>query len=91
MKRLLNVHFDLGSFMPLREGVYQVLRTAIVEGDLTPGQHLAEQQLAEELGVSRTPVREALRRLALEGFVMVVPRRGGLCSRFMFKRYERPI
>ncbi len=77
MRKLLNVNFDLDSFVPLREGVYQALRAAIVEGDLSPGQHLAEQQLAEELGVSRTPVREALRRLALEGFVVMVPRRGG--------------
>lgn len=76
MRKLLNVNFDLDSFVPLREGVYQALRVAIVEGDLSPGQHLAEQQLAEELGVSRTPVREALRRLALEGFVVMVPRRG---------------
>ena len=63
MRKLLNVNFDLDSFVPLREGVYQALRAAIVEGDLSPGQHLAEQQLAEELGVSRTPVR-SLRRLA---------------------------
>ncbi|HKM38705.1 MAG TPA: GntR family transcriptional regulator, partial [bacterium] len=40
--------------MPLREGVYQILRSSIVEGDLAPGEHLAEQQLAAELGVSRT-------------------------------------
>ena len=92
MKRLLNVHFDLGSFMPLREGVYQVLRTAIVEGDLTPGQHLAEQQLAEELGVRRTPVREALRRWGLVGCGLVVPRRGayvaGLCLKDMNDLFE---
>lgn len=76
MKKMLNINLNLGNYLPLWEGVYQVIREAIVEGTLAPGQHLAEQQLAQELGVSRTPVREALRRLALEGFVVMVPRRG---------------
>jgi DNA-binding GntR family transcriptional regulator len=71
--------------MPLREGVYQILRSSIVEGDLAPGEHLAEQQLAAELGVSRTPVREALRRLALEGFVVMVPRRGAYVAGLSLK------
>ena len=62
MKKVLNVNFNLGNYLPLWEGVYQALREAIVGGTLAPGQRLAEQQLAEELGVSRTPVREALRR-----------------------------
>jgi DNA-binding GntR family transcriptional regulator len=52
------------------------LRAAIVEGVLKPGERLMEIQLAEELGVSRTPVREAIRKLELEGFVVMVPRRG---------------
>ena len=47
MKRILNVNVNLGDYMPLWEGVYQILREAIVEGDLLPGEHLAEQQLAE--------------------------------------------
>lgn len=85
MKRLLSTDLDLGSYMPLWEGVYKVLRQAIVEGALAPGQHMAEQQLAEELGVSRTPVREALRRLALEGFVVMVPRRGAYVAGLSLK------
>ncbi len=85
MKRILNVNVNLGDYMPLWEGVYQILREAIVEGDLLPGEHLAEQQLAEELGVSRTPVREALRRLALEGFVVMVPRRGSYVAGLSLK------
>lgn len=85
MKKVLNINLDLGNYLPLWEGVYQVLREAIVEGTLAPGQHLAEQQLAEELGVSRTPVREALRRMALEGFVVMVPRRGAYVAGMSLK------
>lgn len=69
----------------LWEAAYQSLRGAIVRGDLAPGERLAEQQLAEELGASRTPVREALRRLALEGFVVLIPRRGAYVAELSFK------
>lgn len=61
---------------PLRELVFEALREAIVKGDLAPGERLMEVQLAEELGVSRTPVREAIRRLELEGYAVMVPRKG---------------
>ncbi|MEJ2866156.1 GntR family transcriptional regulator [Actinomycetospora sp. OC33-EN08] len=52
------------------------LRESILRGDLAPGAHLGEVELAERLGVSRTPVREALSRLAAEGLVEVLPHRG---------------
>lgn len=61
---------------PLRDLVFEALREAIVNGTLAPGERLMEVQLAEELGVSRTPVREAIRRLELEGYVVMVPRKG---------------
>ncbi|AOY75184.1 GntR family transcriptional regulator [Clostridium formicaceticum] len=64
------------NYKPLRELVFQHLREAILEGKLEPGRRLMEMQLAEELGVSRTPVREAIRKLELEGLVMMVPRKG---------------
>lgn len=70
---------------PLWEAVYRTLREAIVLGDLPPGERLAEQKLAEALGTSRTPVREALRRLALEGFVVLVPRRGAYVASVSLK------
>ncbi len=73
-RRLLPIRLD--SYQPLREVVCETLRAAIVEGVLKPGERLMEIQLAEELGVSRTPVREAIRKLELEGFVVMVPRRG---------------
>lgn len=66
----------LDSYQPLREVVCEALREAIRNGVLKPGERLMEIQLAEELGVSRTPVREAIRKLELEGYVVMMPRRG---------------
>lgn len=60
----------------LRDAVFETLREAILKGILSPGQHLMEMQLAHQLGVSRTPVREAIRMLELEGLVVMVPRKG---------------
>ncbi|HWR08771.1 GntR family transcriptional regulator [Sporomusa sp.] len=73
-RRLVPIKLD--SYKPLREVVAETLREAIVNGILKPGERLMEIQLAEELGVSRTPVREAIRKLELEGFVVMIPRRG---------------
>lgn len=73
-RRLLPIKLD--SYQPLREVVAETLRDAIIQGTLKPGERLMETQLAEELGVSRTPVREAIRKLELEGFVVMIPRRG---------------
>lgn len=66
----------LDAYKPLREVVSEALRQAIQEGVLKPGERLMEIQLADELGVSRTPIREAIRKLELEGFVVMIPRRG---------------
>jgi DNA-binding GntR family transcriptional regulator len=55
---------------------YSEIRSKIVEGVFPPGSHLEEESIAEAVGVSRTPVREALRRLASEGFVEFVPHQG---------------
>lgn len=66
----------LDSYQPLREVVCETLREAIRTGILQPGERLMEIKLAEELGVSRTPVREAIRKLELEGYVIMMPRRG---------------
>lgn len=66
----------LEGYQPLRDMVFDVLMNAIMQGQLSPGERLLEVQLADEMGVSRTPVREAIRRLELEGFVVMVPRKG---------------
>lgn len=71
-----NLKVAIGDYLPLRDVVFQTLRQAILKGELEPGERLMEIQLAERLGVSRTPVREAIRKLELEGLVVMVPRKG---------------
>lgn len=66
----------LDSYKPLRELVCENIRQAIIDGTFSSGERLMEIQLADEMGVSRTPVREAIRKLELEGFVVMIPRRG---------------
>ena len=67
---------QLDSYKPLRELVCENIRQAIIDGTFSPGERLMEIQLADEMGVSRTPVREAIRKLEQEGFVVMIPRRG---------------
>jgi DNA-binding GntR family transcriptional regulator len=76
---------EFNSYKPLSEIVYDKLRTAIIEGTLNPGERLMEVQLAEEMGISRTPVREAIRKLELDGFVVMVPRKGTYVSTLSLK------
>lgn len=66
----------MNEYLPLRDVVFNTLRQAILRGELKPGERLMEIQLANKLGVSRTPIREALRKLELEGLVNMVPRNG---------------
>jgi len=74
MEDILKV--NVNEYLPLRDVVFNTLRQAILKGELEPGERLMEIQLAERLGVSRTPVREAIRKLELEGLVNMVPRKG---------------
>lgn len=67
---------NLDNYKPLREIVFENIRKAIIEGVLKPGERLMEIQLSQQLGVSRTPVREAIRMLELEGLVVMLPRKG---------------
>ena len=67
---------DMNEYLPLRDVVFNTLRQAILKGELKPGERLLEIALAERLGVSRTPVREAMRKLEQEGLVVMIPRRG---------------
>lgn len=66
----------MNEYLPLRDVVFNTLRQAILKGELEPGERLMEIQLAERLGVSRTPIREAIRKLELEGLVLMIPRKG---------------
>ncbi|WP_265445950.1 GntR family transcriptional regulator [Acetivibrio straminisolvens] len=67
---------NLNDYKPLREVIFDTLREAIIAGELKPGERLMEVKLAEKMGVSRTPVREAIRKLELEGLVEMLPRKG---------------
>ena len=71
-----NLQIQMNDFLPLRDVVFNTLRQAILTGDLKPGERLMEIHLANKLGVSRTPIREAIRKLELEGLVTMIPRRG---------------
>jgi DNA-binding GntR family transcriptional regulator len=62
--------------VPLRQSVHDALIDLIVGGDLPPGQHLVETDLARQLGVSRQPIREALHRMEAEGWVDLRPSQG---------------
>lgn len=73
-RKLLPIKLD--GYKPLRDVVFENLRDAIITQVLKPGERLMEIQLADEMGVSRTPVREAIRKLELEGLVVMVPRKG---------------
>ena len=67
---------EIDDFLPLRDVVFKTLRQGILTGELKPGERLMEIHLANKLGVSRTPIREAMRKLELEGLVTMIPRRG---------------
>ncbi len=72
----MKLNLKIDEYLPLREVVFNTLRQAIIQGEFQPGERLMEVTLANKLGVSRTPVREAIRMLELEGLVVMIPRRG---------------
>lgn len=64
----------------LRERILETIREAILKGELKPGEKVAEPELAERFGISRTPIREAFRQLESEGYLTVVPRKGAVVA-----------
>ncbi|HYF84093.1 MAG TPA: GntR family transcriptional regulator [Clostridia bacterium] len=79
------LELKLDNYKPLREIVFESVRGAIISGVLKPGERLMEVQLAEKLGVSRTPIREAIRKLELEGLVIMMPRKGAYVADLSLK------
>lgn len=79
------LELKLDNYKPLREVVFESVRGAIISGVLKPGERLMEVQLAEKLGVSRTPIREAIRKLELEGLVIMMPRKGAYVADLSIK------
>jgi DNA-binding GntR family transcriptional regulator len=76
---------NMNEYLPLRDVVFNTLRQAILKGELKPGERLMEIQLANRLGVSRTPIREAIRKLELEGLVLMIPRKGAEVAKITVK------
>lgn len=79
---------NMNAYLPLRDVVFHTLREAILKGELKPGERLMELQLAAKLGVSRTPIREAIRMLELEGLAVTVPRKGAEVAKMTEKDME---
>jgi DNA-binding GntR family transcriptional regulator len=66
----------------MKHKVVDLIRDAIIRGDLAPGEHLTEASLSEQMAVSRAPIREALRQLELEGLITNFPNRGCFVTEF---------
>ena len=80
-----DIKLEQDDFQPLRNDVFNTLRDAILRGDLQPGERLMEIHLAKKLGVSRTPVREAISMLEQEGLAVTYPRRGARVAKMTVK------
>ncbi len=83
-----DLKLNMNAYLPLRDVVFQTLREAILKGDLRPGERLMELQLASKLGVSRTPIREAIRMLEQEGLAVTIPRKGAEVAKMTEKDME---
>ncbi len=83
-----DLKLNMDAYLPLRDVVFNTLREAILRGDLKPGERLMELQLAAKLGVSRTPIREAIRMLEQEGLAVTVPRKGAEVAKMTEKDME---
>ena len=82
---------NMNAYLPLRDVVFNTLREAILKGELKPGERLMELQLAAKLGVSRTPIREAIRMLEQEGLAVTIPRKGAEVARMTEKDMEEEL
>ncbi|WP_343210737.1 GntR family transcriptional regulator [Anaerolentibacter hominis] len=80
-----DIQIVMNEYLPLRDVVFETLERAILMGDLKPGERLMEIQLANRLGVSRTPIRDAIRKLELEGLVVMIPRKGAQVAKISEK------
>lgn len=80
-----DLKLDTDAFLPLRDVVFNTLRDSILKGELEPGERLMEIHLANKLGVSRTPIREAIRMLEQEGLAVTIPRKGAQVAKMTEK------
>ena len=72
---------DLGSYLSLKDRVYQNIKFQIIIGTLKPGTRLREEELSKAMNISRAPIREAFNRLEKEGFVSIISRKGAAVSK----------
>lgn len=79
--------YKIDDYELLNQKVYKILKLKIIKGNIKPGSKLLEGEISKELGVSRTPVREALQRLAAEGYVMKTPNQGVSVTEVSMKQY----
>lgn len=82
------INAKVDEFLPLRDMVFRKLRRAILLEELKAGEKLPEIHLADKLGVSRTPIREAIRKLEREGLVVMAPRRGAIVAKINEKNLK---
>ncbi len=76
---------QIDNHLTLREKIVETIRNAIVNGQLVAGTRVAEPDLADKFGISRTPIREAFRQLESEGFITVIPRKGAIVASLSHK------
>ena len=77
--------FKIKDYDLLSTKVYRILKSSIIKGNFKPGEKLLESKIAEQLGVSRTPVREAIQKIAAEGFVKAEPE---TCGKYIKKYFN---
>lgn len=78
----LDYKYDFNGIKPIRDIVYESLRQSILEREIKPGERIVEKEYAEKFNISRTPIREALRKLEIEGLVEYIPRKGVVVKGF---------
>jgi DNA-binding GntR family transcriptional regulator len=79
---------NIEKHLTLREKILETIRDAIISGALKPGEKVAEPELSERFGISRTPIREAFRQLESEGYLTVIPRKGAVVASFSQRDVE---
>jgi len=77
---LQKLKIQIDNHLTLREKIVETVRNAIVNGQIAAGARVAEPELADHFGISRTPIREAFRQLESEGFITVIPRKGAIVA-----------
>jgi DNA-binding GntR family transcriptional regulator len=80
MQKVRVLDYPVEKPLTLRERIVDFVKDAVISGRLRPGERVPEQEIADNLGISRTPIREAFRQLESEGFITVTPRKGAVVS-----------